>query len=257
MAPLTITFDGQTIMSLNDDEKCSLSDTDLFDSLKIKNKNVQVKNSKFYLPNYSSDFMQGILSSGTQYFEQSVLNALDSYLQKNSVVIDIGANIGNYTLYWANESKVKKIYAFEPIHYLFKILEINVKINNLENRVVLNNCGLADQNCSGEIKHFSDSDLNDIKLKVLQSDTKFVIPLKTLDSCNIKERKIDLIKIFVKGMEKEVLIGSTKTIKKHKPVIVIESFEDNYKDTDSILKRLGYKLEKDFGSDIYLYTHNG
>lgn len=257
MAPCTITFDGQTIKSLIDDEKCSLSDTDLFDSLKIKNKNVQVKNSKFYLPNYDSDLMQGILSTGTQYFAQSVLEALDAYIKKDSVVVDIGANIGNFTLYWANEAKVKKIYAFEPIHYLFKILEINTKINKIEDKVVLNNCGLADKICGGEIKYFSDADLNDVKLKVLQSDTKFVIPLKTLDSCNIKERNIDLIKIFVKGMEKEVLLGATKTIKKHKPAIAIESFDNNYNDTNAILKRMGYKLETDFGSNIYLYTYKG
>jgi len=257
MAPFTITFDGHTIKSLTDEEQCSLSDTDLFDTLKIKNKNVKIRNSKFYLPNYDIDFMQGILSSGTKYFEESVLETLDAYIKHDSVIIDIGANIGNYTLYWANETKVKKIYAFEPIHYLFNILEINVKINKLKNKVILHNFGLADKICSGEIKHFSDSDLSDVKLKVLQSDTKYAIPLKTLDSINFKERKIDLIKIIVKGMEKEVLMGGIKTIVKYKPIIAIESFENNYEEVDSILKELGYKLEKNLSSCLYLYKYRG
>ena len=253
MAPFTITFDGQTIKTLVDNEDCPLSVTNVFDSLKLKNKNVKVRNSKFFLPNYDTDLMQGALSSGTQYFEQSVLETLDSYIQPNSVIIDIGANIGNYTLYWANETKVKKIYAFEPISYLFQILDINVKINRIDDKVALYNFGLADKECEGEIKYFCDGDLNNVKLKVLQS----VIPLKTLDSVKIKERKVNLIKIFVKGMEKEVLLGGSKTIRKYKPVIAIESFEDKYKETNSILEDLGYKLEKELGSDLYLYVHKG
>ena len=255
MSPCTITSEGHTIKALTDNERCPLSDTNLFDELKLKNKNVQVRNSRFFLPNYDVDLMQGLLSSGTKYFGQSVLESIDSYIKTNSVIIDIGANIGNYTLYWANETNVKKIYAFEPIPYIYKILEINIKINKIEDKVVLHNFGLADKNCQGEIKYFSDSDLRDIKLKILQSDTKFVIPLKTLDSCKIKEKKIDLIKIFVKGMEKEVLLGSAKTIRKHKPIIVIECFEDKYQEINSILSDMEYKLEKDLGSNLYLYTH--
>ena len=73
------------------------------------------------------------------------------------------------------------------------------------------------------------------------------------DSLNIQE-KIDLIKIDVEGAEVEVLEGAIETIKKYKPVIVVESF-NRKNECDYILCNLGYKL-KDIireGED-YVYT---
>lgn len=257
MSPYIRTAGDQVIISLFDDETCPLSDKDLFKDYKKKRKTVDIHNSKFYLPNYDIDLIQKWMYSTHSYFEEDFLKSLDDYLDNNAVIIDIGANIGNHTLFWANEKNAKKIYAIEPVPYIFKILKKNIKINNLEDRVKLYNVGLADKKCQGEIKSFCKQNLGGTTLKVLQSNTQFTIPMRTLDSLNIKEEKIDLIKIDVEGMDYEVLKGAESTVKKHKPLILTESFPNSFDKSNAFLTELGYKLEKDLGSYEYLYIYNG
>ena len=54
--------------------------------------------------------------------------------ESNSIIIDIGANIGCYSLY-AAQSEGTKIYAFEPMPENFALLQENVKQNNLEEQI--------------------------------------------------------------------------------------------------------------------------
>lgn len=255
MSPYRTNFYGQEIIALNKSETCPISDKDLFADYINVDKIIDVHNSKIYVPNYDIDLIQGCLNNSKNYFEESFLKYVDKYIGENAIIIDIGANIGNHTLYWANESHAKKIYAFEPIPHTFEILKKNIEINNLQDRVKLHNIGLADQECSGEIKCFCKQNIGGTRLKKLQSDTKFTMPLTTLDSFNITEDKVDLIKIDVEGMDNEVLLGSKNTIAKYKPVIVIESFADSFEKTNSILEEYGYKKEHDFGSCEFLYLY--
>ena len=188
MSPCTTSVNEQVVISLLDNETCSLSDTDLFKDYKKRNKIIEIKNSKMYLQNYDIDLIQGSIYKYCNYFEINCLNFVDKFIKDNSTIIDIGANIGNHTLYWANEKNALKIYAFEAIPYTFKILKKNIKINNLEDRVILYNYGLADKTCDGEIKTFCKQNLGGTRLKPLQSDTQFKIPLRTLDSFDIDEK---------------------------------------------------------------------
>jgi predicted O-methyltransferase YrrM len=59
-----------------------------------------------------------------------------SQVNKNSVVVDVGANIGYYTLLLAQ--KCKKVYAIEPDKESFKILKKNVEDNGFKNVVLFN-----------------------------------------------------------------------------------------------------------------------
>ena len=70
------------------------------------------------------------------------------------------------------------------------------------------------------------------------------IRIKTLDSFNIKEKDRFRIKIDVEGFEYFALSGGIKTIKKNKPVILIE--EHNYGNSKvfKLLMDLGYKIRR-------------
>ena len=77
-----------------------------------------------------------------------------------------------------------------------------------------------------------------------------------LDSIGIKE-KIDLIKIDVEGAEIDVLMGALKTLKKNKPLVVIESFT-NKAVIDTIFTELGYKqIDTIRQGEDYVYKYVG
>lgn len=212
---------------------------------------IEVENSKFYLLNYEDDFIQSCIWHNHRYFSDTELNVMKNYLNEDSVVVDIGANIGNHTLYFANECNVKKIYAYEPVPYTFKLLQKNIQINHIEDKVTAQCIGFADTITQGAIKTYDLKNLGGTRLKPYKNGD---IKLVTLDSLNISD-KIDFIKIDVEAMDYQVLCGAEQTIKKHKPIIEIESFDDDRKNSDPFLKKLGYKVAQEFRNVCeYIYV---
>lgn len=62
---------------------------------------------------------------------------------ENSTIIDIGANIGAYSIFAANTSLKTKIYAFEPVPDNYKLLKENIAVNHLHERIIPYNLGVA------------------------------------------------------------------------------------------------------------------
>ena len=196
-----------------------------------------IKNTKFYLPNYPTDCISQCIVGGKDYWDKSALNLIDKYLKDNSVILDIGANVGSHSLYWAIERKAQKVYSFEPYTQTYEILETNIKLNNLEKIVFPSNKGLSNETCNAKVKSFWERNVGGTSFeKNSEGDFEFV----SVDSLNIPE-KIDLIKIDVEGHEMEVLEGAIKTIFNNKPIIVIETFNKKEQVTQ-FLNSLGFTL---------------
>ena len=197
---------------------------------------VQIKNARFYLPNFPEDCIQRIMAMTQNYWDTVALDIINKYLPENAVILDIGANIGSHSVYWALEKNAKKIYAYEPLESTYKILKRNIKLNHLDKKIKAFKYGLYSTNSKASVDNFHLANIG---------NTSFVpsvngnFELKKLDSIRISE-KIDLIKIDVEGAEVEVLIGAKNTIKKNKPVIVIESF-NNKEEIDNIFTSYGYE----------------
>ncbi len=211
-----------------------------------------IKKAKFFLPHYPKDCISRIIVDSDNYWDISALDIINNYLPDNAVILDIGANIGSHSVYWALERHAKKIYAFEPFADTFLILQANVRLNSLEDCIQIYNFGLMDETCRGEVSSFVETNIGGTSFKKSSGGN---YTFRQLDRINIPE-KIDLIKIDVEGAEIECLKGAVKTICSNKPVIVLETFD--YKDkVDSFMKSISYKLACPIreGAD-YIYTYN-
>lgn len=115
----------------------------------------QKTNSTFYLPLLPVDLIQRIIFTSDDYYERETLDKVFR-LYKNGiigkmvsagegVILDIGANIGNHSLFFCNEYKAKKVYCFEPMEKTFSILKKNIEINQLQEKVILNKFGLGNR----------------------------------------------------------------------------------------------------------------
>lgn len=149
---------------------------------------------------------------------------------ESPIIFDVGANIGTFTTWMAKAFPKGKVYSFEPQREIFQMLCGNAAINNLYN-VYTHNIGLGSNNCLiefDEANYFKPSDFGTFTLNtnacVERTKNSIVVEIFTLDYFveTFKIKKIDLLKIDVEGMDLDVLIGATKTIKKHFPVIFIE-----------------------------------
>ena len=221
--------------------------------LSMPDSTIQIGNALFYLPNFPVDMIQRMIVTRNNYFDPYALQVIDEYLPNQSTILDIGANIGNHSLYWAIERNAKKIYSFEPLDSIYKILAKNVEINKLEDIIIPHNFGLYKEDTNASVEHTNLVNLGNTSFK---PGDKGRFKLKRLDSLGIED-KIDLIKIDVEGVEVEVLVGGTETIKKSQPTIVVESFHRKF-EVDNFMDSIDYELVKTIreGED-YIYQPKG
>lgn len=185
------------------------------------------------------------------------------YVKNFNHVVDIGAHVGISVIQWS--SIFSKVTAFEPMIDHFNCLVKNTE--NLKNVICYNS---AISNTDGSIYGAYRSTKNSGSFQLLDSNYSqpnkksprkiYEISVKQLDSYNFEN--IDLLKVDVEGWELEVLKGSTETIKKHKPVLLIEftggSSSKSLHRYDvneylNLIENLGYKKVSSIESDtIYV-----
>jgi len=154
-----------------------------------------------------------------------------SQIDKNKVVVDVGANIGYYTILAA--SRAKMVYAFEPDKNSFEILKKNIEINNFKNVKIFNKA-VGNKN---------------IKVGIITSKDNFgdnkVKEGNEIDCMRLDDLidKADILKIDVQGWEPEVILGAKKIISKDKPILFLEYTPSEYANDEMI-----NFLKKNYGS---------
>lgn len=171
------------------------------------------------------------LPNGTLWEVKSLAQFFNCIENKNYNIIDIGAQSGLYTLY-AKYLPNTTFYSFEPFYNTYKILNDNIKLNNINN-VNTYNLGLSDISgytiLNTSISHnglhtmgknpLRFTDIKPIKIQVETIDNMFYY----------KDIPIHFIKIDTEGWEYYILKGGENTIKKYKPIIQIEWHPINMK----------------------------
>ena len=197
--------------------------------------------------------------------------------RQNSNTLDVGANIGGFTLPIAKfvSSLSGRVFSFEPQRIVFQQLCANIFLNNLDN-VHTHNIALGDKNCDIKIPELNfwesqnvggfsiDPQIRqNIHNEALigktfpnkESDNQYSVEQRTLDSFNL-EFDINLIKVDVEGFELEFFVGASETIRKNNfPPIIFELwsgkswYEEKAEKTKSILIDFGYSFTE-FGREI-------
>ena len=164
----------------------------------------------------------------------------------NGVFIDVGANIGKYTIKIGNSLKMNgRVISFEPENDNFEMLKKNAKLNNLKNTTLINKA-LSDK--KGKLKlYLAKGNLGHHSLVEKVGEKYEEVEVDTLDNIlkELKISKVDLIKIDVEGAENLVLKGALKTLENSHPKIVFEAWDKNHLDKiKEVLEPLNYKIKQ-------------
>lgn len=184
---------------------------------------------------YISDFIR----KEENFYELDHLEILNYLPIKNEgAFIDIGANIGNHTIYYAKIMN-RDVYAFEPIKENCQLLKNNILLNKIGNKVKSFNFALGNVETDVYIsKNYKDNS-GTWSVKSSNGD----IPCKRLDTVLDDTLTIAYMKLDVEGQELNVLKGAKKTIVKNKPIISTEyHFGIEFSKIENFLKKLGYKV---------------
>lgn len=174
----------------------------------------------WHFPDFDRHFARTVSQWPATDYQQATIDEAVRHVKASNCAIDVGGNIGLHTVRFS--PLFQTVHSFEPSTINFECLRKNTE--SLDN-VILYQQGLgnraetviiqlpADANNCG---NFSIVDFADNTEQTVNE----TIEIQTLDSFELAP---DLIKIDVQGFDYNVLVGASKTIALHHPVIIIES----------------------------------
>jgi FkbM family methyltransferase len=185
-------------------------------------------------------------------FELEELRALFDFLKPMANVfakgtaLDIGANIGNHSVYFAPH--FAKVEAFEPNPRTFLLLQANAMLTT---NVNTHNLGLGEQDGILMLR-YDVGNVGEASLKQSAHNSpgqqETPVTVKRLDDISSDFKDVVFIKIDVEGFEPEVIAGSSAFLNATKPVIVFEqnnaAFVDGRSQTVEALIAMGYRFIK-------------
>ena len=189
---------------------------------------------------YDTAIMACIRSSG--WWETDNLEWMSKLIRPDFVCLDIGANIGSLTIPMA--ALCDKVYAFEAGFEIFGMLKTNIISNNIKN---IDPLYLAVSN-KKDIVYFHHNRGNVGGSYVTSDSDSYTtsavqaIRLDTWAKDNLT--RLDFIKCDIEGFEVKFMKGAKQTLKKYKPIMLIEfnpiAYNNNSKDDtiDDLWKEL-------------------
>jgi len=199
----------------------------------------------------TNKIMFGVYSSIPNFYEIDVLEYIKPKFA-GGVALDIGANIGNHSLYFS-KFIFDKVFAFEANINNYNVLLENKKNNNIgDDKLITYNVALSD----GNKKYQSCEAGNNMGgCRVIEGDGEMMT--KKLDEFDLP--KVDFIKIDVEGHELKVLKGAINLIKRDFPDIVVECDmynESSFELIDLFMKKLKYRVIQNFREyNMFYYRH--
>lgn len=203
---------------------------------------------RLYLPQYETDYIQHWIVNYADFFEYDELEHLRGIIGQNKDILDIGANIGNHTVYFGKLLKANSIHSFEPVSEFYNILKKNVELNQLNDTVTIHNVALGNESGKARVKYFNPDELGATQIEKNEDGDMVLQRLDDLEFDNI-----DFMKIDVEKFEYNLLLGAKQTLDKHSPMIFIEIFDELYDKVNELLNEYGYYMFEEVSHTNYLY----
>lgn len=200
-------------------------------------------------PEKSAGWLYTVPYSGT--FEQKETEFVRRAVQSDFVCIDIGACFGWYSVLLSHVVGERgQVHSFEPVPDNRECLLTNLALNHASN-VKVNTFALGDKECSTKIYVPMDGVSGSLKAHAKLEDCKILeINVSTLDKyvTDNELNRIDFIKADIEGAEFLMLKGAEFTLRKYRPILMLEVQAHSTKlfgyvpeDLFEWLKKIGYK----------------
>lgn len=183
------------------------------------------------------------------FTDEKEYGLLDRLLRAGDWALDIGANVGHYTLRMAElAGPTGRVIALEPIPDTFALLTENVRHSGHAN-VSLLNCAASDRTAAVgmEIPRFPDGLENFYQAHVVSGTAGLSILALSIDSLALPA--VRLVKIDAEGHELPVLQGMRRLVERDHPALIVETSTG---ETTRLLESWGYRVERLPGSSNVL-----
>ena len=172
------------------------------------------------------------------------------------IFLDIGANIGAYSVIMASLPSIRAVHAFEPTPNTFEELSANIGLNLHASKVVVHPTALSDSKKTvsfGIVSDFSGAN-SIVETSIHETDkfaSQFEVNCLPLDEILADQHTIISIKIDVEGHELQTLAGARNLLTKNRVILQIENYNPADPSLLSALTHCGYRMLFNVGPDQY------
>ncbi len=196
-----------------------------------------------FLASQNDFFIGNALIKYGEYGENE-LHLFQQLLTPEQVVVEVGANIGAFTVPLAKRVGAKgRIIAIEPQRIIHQYLCANVSLNGLPN-VETHHAGCGARNGSmivPPVPYFAPGQGNFGRVALGVQGEGEPVSIRTVDDI-VGERTVHMLKVTVEGMEAEVLRGAKRMLRKHRPLVHVENDRPEKSEAlISLLFQYGYR----------------
>lgn len=199
--------------------------------------------SSLFFVGYFSGILRLNKKFGLHYFAPSLIG-------KNDYIIDIGANLGYYSILFGRKTGSRgKVFSVEPVTLFRKVLERNIRRRNWQKNITVLPFALGEEDNKKIIlgvpagnKHFRHGltrVLNDQESQETQFE--FHETMMRPESLFGDLERLDYIKCDVEGYEMHIFPQMTFLLDKFHPVIQIETDGENLKQMITLTGKYGYE----------------
>jgi len=231
-----------------------------------------------YMINNKDDSIQSFLVNGRQWNED-IVTIIKSYVEEKNLkhLLNVGCHIGSVCL--PVSLVIDNVSAIEAYPETYNHLLENIKLNNITNVKTYNlavgnkeedvffigedsYCPIENANKiinnKGGMHVFTEEDIEKNVRSANLTDKKIKSKMNKLDNLDIDN--FDIMLVDIEGYEYEFLLGAKEKIKKNKPIIIAEIWNDNARSKENMpttrddiikyIENLDYKLVKNIEEDF-------
>lgn len=175
---------------------------------------IDYENAKFYFPSNDVTIVPSLLNDNYEKFE---IKLFKERIKKGSVIADIGANVGLYSVIASKlTGDSGQVYCFEPEPSNYELLLKNMRLNKCKN-MITEPIAVGDKS-GGALLYKESGSIGTHSLipKTYEGQQTIEVNVVSLDKYFKNRKRIDVMKLDVEGFELNVLNGAKDTLKKVK-----------------------------------------
>jgi FkbM family methyltransferase len=178
-----------------------------------------------------------------KFYEMEQLEAMSKFIDRRRVFLDVGANVGNHTLYMDLILGVTKVVPFEVNPTALRIFDINLALNHCASvETAYLGFGAAATDGPLVVSFREDNNLGGTRFARVNSGELFALRLDGVTA----HLPVGFIKVDVEGMELEVLTGLRETVSRWRPPMFVELEEQQISEFNNWNRSFGYRIEATF-----------
>ncbi len=173
------------------------------------------------VPHAQTDYVQRLIYTTGLPYESHMLRAMSKLVGPGDLVLDVGAHVGNHTMYLAAVCGCDVV-AYEPNLELTDALCQSIRLNRLEHLVKVRRAAVGRTASWGVFAESLPENIGAQRVEVTGDVGDFEVAV--LDK-EVLEERVALIKIDVEGMELQVLEGAELLIDRDRPHLFVECID--------------------------------